>query len=96
MAEKAIAIGTYFVASGAYVLFCSDSPVGASAEVTNLIGAGWEAMVGGKLEFEPDPMKVVEKALAHIDAKRAALKLVEYKPELFGQSGDRRVLAAKS
>ena len=52
-------------------------------------------MVGGSLEFEPDPKKIVEKALAHIDAKRAALKLEPYRPERFGQSGDARVLAAQ-
>ena len=53
---------------------------------------GWEAQVGGKLEFEPDPMKIVEKTLAHIDKKRAALKLEEYDPNRYGQSGDARVL----
>ncbi|MHB1416520.1 MAG: anaerobic carbon-monoxide dehydrogenase catalytic subunit [Chloroflexota bacterium] len=94
MSEKALAIGTYFVASGAYVLFGIDSPVGASSAVTELISSGWEEMVGGKLEFEPDPKKIVEKALAHIDAKRAALKLAEWRPDRFGQSGDRLVKQA--
>jgi carbon-monoxide dehydrogenase catalytic subunit len=92
MSEKAIAIGTYFVASGAYVLFGVESPVSASREVTQFINTSWEEQTGGKLEFEPDPQKIVEKAIAHIDAKRAALKLAEYRPERFGASGDRRVL----
>ncbi|MDA8217185.1 MAG: anaerobic carbon-monoxide dehydrogenase catalytic subunit [Dehalococcoidales bacterium] len=94
MSEKALSIGTYFVASGLYVLFGIDSPVGASSAVTELISSGWEDMVGGKLEFEPDPKKIVEKALAHIDAKRAALKLAEWRPDRFGQSGDRLVKQA--
>jgi hypothetical protein len=46
--------------------------------------------VGGKLEFEPDPAKIVQKSLEHIDKKRAALGLPEYDPARFGQSGDRR------
>jgi hypothetical protein len=51
---------------------------------------GWEELVGGKLEFEPDIDKIVEKSLAHIDAKRAALKITEYDPDQYGQSGDSR------
>jgi len=92
MCEKALAIGTYFVASGVYVLFGVDSPVIGAPEVERHMIEGWEAQVGGKLEFEPDPMKIVEKTLAHIDKKRAALKLEEYDPNRYGQSGDARVL----
>lgn len=99
MCEKALAIGTYFAASGAYVLFGVDSLVSGSPEVTNLISSGWEERVGGKLEFEPDNDKIVAKALEHIDKKRRALKLDEYDPNRYGQSGDARykqeVLVAK-
>ena len=91
MSEKALSIGTYFVGSGVYTLFGVRSPVSASEEVTRLISEGWEGMVGGKLEFEPDPAKIVEKSLAHIDAKRRTLGLVEYDPERFGISGDWRM-----
>ncbi len=94
MAEKALAIGAYFVASGAYVLFGVGSPVGGSPVVSDLVSAGWEKTVGGKLEFEPDVDKLIAKSLAHIDAKRAALKLTPYDPNRYGQSGDARVLAA--
>jgi carbon-monoxide dehydrogenase catalytic subunit len=90
MSEKALSIGTYFVASGVYVLFGVHSPVEGSEAVTDLIGRGWESKVGGKLEFEPDPAKIVEKSLQHIDKKRAALGLPKYDPSRFGQSGDRR------
>ncbi|MHB1133928.1 MAG: hypothetical protein ACYC4L_16300, partial [Chloroflexota bacterium] len=95
MHEKALAIGAYFVASGAHVIFGSDSPVAASSEMGKLITEGWEQMVGGSLEFEPDPHKIVERAIAHIDAKRAALKLEPYRPERFGLSGDARVVVAQ-
>jgi carbon-monoxide dehydrogenase catalytic subunit len=91
MSEKALSIGTYFVASGVYTLFGVGSPVGGSEEVTRLIGEGWEKQVGARLEFEPDPQQMLAKALAHIDAKRAALKLVPYDPSRFGASGDRRM-----
>ncbi len=88
MCEKAIAIGTYCVASGAYVLFGVHSPVQASEEVTRLISEGWEKKVGGKLEFYPKWEDIVAKSLEHIDKKRAALGLVEYDPTRYGQSGD--------
>jgi len=88
MCEKAIAIGTYCVASGAYVLFGVESPVAASEEVTRLISEGWEKKVGGKLEFYPKWEDIVAKSLEHIDKKRAALNLAEYDPARFGQSGD--------
>jgi carbon-monoxide dehydrogenase catalytic subunit len=90
MSEKALSIGTYFVASGAYVLFGVRSPVEGSEMVTDLISSGWESKVGGKLEFEPDLAKIVQKSLEHIDKKRAALGLPEYDPSRFGESGDRR------
>jgi len=92
MSEKAVSIGAYFVASGAYVLFGVGSPVSGSPKVVDLMTRGWEEQVGGKLEFEPDMDKTVQKALAHIDAKRQALKLQEYDPNRYGQSGDARFM----
>ena len=88
MSEKAVSIGTYFVASGLFVLFGVHNPVEGSEEVVELIDRGWEEKVGGKLEFEPDIEKLIEKALAHIDAKREALGLVPYDATRYGQSGD--------
>ncbi|MBC7263757.1 MAG: anaerobic carbon-monoxide dehydrogenase catalytic subunit [Chloroflexi bacterium] len=96
MSEKAISIGVYCVASGAYVLFGVHSPVAGCEEVTKLISEGWETKVGGKLEFEPDIDKIVEKALAHIDKKREALGLEKYNPERYGQSGDWRMEAVEA
>jgi carbon-monoxide dehydrogenase catalytic subunit len=90
MSEKALTIGTYFVASGAYVIFGVKSPVEGSEAVTDLISSGWEEKTGGKLEFVPDPEEIIRKSLEHIDKKRAALGLPEYDPARFGQSGDHR------
>jgi carbon-monoxide dehydrogenase catalytic subunit len=94
MCEKAIAIGTYFAASGAHVIFGVGSPVRASSAVTQLMTEGWETMVGGDLEFEPDWNKMLERSLELIDAKRAALKLPAYDPTQFGDSGDSPYFAA--
>lgn len=86
MSEKALSIGTYFVASGAYVLFGVESPVGASSEVTRVISSGWEEKFGGKLEFEPDPAKIVAKSIDHIRKKRAALKLGSWAPGKYSRT----------
>ncbi len=98
MSEKALAIATYCVASGAYVIFGGASPVSGmpdkmadSDRVLNYISEGWEALYGGKLEFVQDPHEMVRRTLEHIDKKRAALGLPEYDPERFGRSGDARM-----
>jgi len=88
MSEKALSIGTYFVASGVYVIFGSKNPVAGSEEVQQLISEGWGAKVGGRLEFILDPQEMVRKTLEHIDKKRAELGLPEYDPTRFGKSGD--------
>lgn len=98
MSEKALAIAAYCVASGAYVIFGGSSPVSGmpgrvndSDEVLHYISEGWEKIYGGKLEFIPDPQKMIEATLAHIDKKRAALGLPEYDPNKFGKSGDAKM-----
>jgi carbon-monoxide dehydrogenase catalytic subunit len=91
MCEKAIAIGTYCVASGAYVLFGVGNPVGASEEVNRIITEVWEEKVGGKMEFTEEWEEIVKRTLAHIDKKRADLGLAEYDPTKFGASGDWRI-----
>ena len=99
MSEKALAIGTYCVASGAYVIFGGSSPVSGMPDrvadseiVSRLISEGWEEIYGGKLEFIADPDEMIAATLEHIDKKRAALGLPEYDPDRFGESGDTRML----
>jgi carbon-monoxide dehydrogenase catalytic subunit len=98
MSEKALAIGTYCVASGAYVIFGGSSPVSGmpdrmadSTIVSELISKGWEEIYGGKLEFIPDPDEMIKATLEHIDKKRAALGLPEYDADRFGKGGDDRM-----
>jgi anaerobic carbon-monoxide dehydrogenase catalytic subunit len=99
MSEKALSIGTYCVASGAYVIFGGSSPVSGMPDrvsdsdlVANYISAGWEKLYGGKLEFVPDTDEMIRRTLDHIDKKRAALGLPEYDPDRFGRSGDDRMM----
>ncbi|MCQ9207425.1 MAG: anaerobic carbon-monoxide dehydrogenase catalytic subunit [Omnitrophica bacterium] len=75
MSEKAIAIGWYFVASGALVVFGSDMPVTGSANVMKYLTKDVEGIVGGKWAFEKDPVKGAHIIIKHIDKKRKALKL---------------------
>jgi anaerobic carbon-monoxide dehydrogenase catalytic subunit len=99
MSEKALAIATYCVASGAYVIFGGSSPVGGmpdrvtqSDAVLRYISEGWEKLYGGKLEFVQDPDEMIRRTLDHIDKKRAALGLAEYTIDRFGRSGDDQML----
>jgi len=99
MSEKALSIGTYCMASGAYVIFGGSSPVSGMPErvagsdlVSRYLSVEWEKLYGGKMEFIADTDEMVRKTLEHIDKKRAALGLPEYDPTKFGKSGDQRML----
>ena len=88
MSEKALAIGTYCVASGAYVIFGGHSPVSGMPDrviesdvVAEYISSGWEKLYGGKLEFVDDPDEMIRRTLAHIDKKRANLGSPAYDPK---------------
>lgn len=99
MSEKALSIGTYCVASGAYVIFGGTSPVSGMPDrvsdseiVAGYLSEGWEELYGGKLEFIADPDEMVRATLEHIDKKRDDLGLAPYDPQRFGRSGDARML----
>ena len=98
MSEKALSIGAYCVASGAYVIFGGASPISGMPDrvadsdlVLKFLSEGWEDLYGGKMEFVADPDEMIRRTLAHIDAKRAALNLPVHDPTRFGQSGDARM-----
>ena len=86
MSEKALSIGCYFVASGVTTWMGVGSPVANSPDVVKLITEEWRERLGASWYFEPDPEKTVRDALAHIDAKRSALKLAEYDPMRYAKS----------
>ncbi|MBD3344768.1 MAG: anaerobic carbon-monoxide dehydrogenase catalytic subunit [Chitinivibrionales bacterium] len=83
MSEKAVAIGSYFVASGVFTVIGHPLPVMGSENLAEYLTNGIEMDVGGKWHFELDPVKAAHAMLAHIDTKRKALKL---KPMIYEQA----------
>lgn len=83
MSQKAISIGTYFMASGIFTVFGGDPPVLGSKNVTDYICNELESIVGGKFAFEEDPIKAAQLMIDHIDKKREALKL---KPRMYAKA----------
>jgi carbon-monoxide dehydrogenase catalytic subunit len=84
MSEKAIAIGTYFAASGVPIIFGAGSPVSASKTLKDIMENKWWDMVTAGFYFEEDPGKILELALKLIDTAREKLKLRKYEPGRFG------------
>ena len=79
--EKAVAIGTYVVASGIYTVLGVQPPIFGSKNVVNLLADGLEGVVGAKFAVEPDPEKAAILIRRHIEAKRKALGLPAIEPE---------------
>mgnify|MGYP001592324906 FL=1 len=75
MSEKAIAIGWYFVASGALVVFGTPFPVYGSPNMTKFVTEDVEKMTGGKWAFAQDPLQMAKIMIEHMDKKRKALNL---------------------
>ncbi len=73
MSEKAVSIGAYVVASGIFTVLGTVPPVLGSSNVTQLLTAGAEGVVGARFAVEPDPFKAARLIVDHITAKRAAL-----------------------
>jgi anaerobic carbon-monoxide dehydrogenase catalytic subunit len=85
MSEKAISIGFYVVASGIYTVFSTPQPVLGSQAVTDYITRGLEDVIGGRYDFEIDPITAAHMMIAHIDKKREALKL---RPMMYGNKAE--------
>ena len=94
MAEKAIAIGQYFVASGVYTVFGVTWPTVGSPEVTDWLMDEISESYGGKWAFEPDPIKMAKLMIDHIDEKRKALGLDEARERVLFDMEMRRDLDA--
>lgn len=75
MSEKAIAIGFYVVASGVFTVFGTPHPVMGARNLADYLCGGIEKDYGGRFAFEADPIKAAHLMIAHINQKRAALKL---------------------
>jgi len=92
MSEKAIAIGQYFVASGVFTVFGATWPTTGSKEVTDYLFKDFEDMYGGKWAFEPDPIKMAQLMIEHIDKKRKALGIDKARERVLYDMAMRREL----
>ena len=72
MSEKAVAIGQYFVTSGAHVIF-QDLPVTGAKKFSRYILEGLKEEYGACWGVENDPIKHARAMIAAIDEKREAL-----------------------
>jgi len=96
VSEKALAIGQYFVASGALVVFAKEiMPVLGSENVCNYLFDGVEKDLGGRWAVESDPVKAAEMILEHIEGKRDALGINKEKERKLYDMEDRRALAVE-
>ena len=92
MSEKAISIGHYFVASGVFTVFGVGLPVTGSAKFCRFLFEDFENMFGGKWAVEPDPSKMAELIIDHIDKKREALGISKGKERVLYDMDMRRDL----
>ena len=87
MSEKAVAIGFYAVASGAFTVLGEPLPIQGAPNLTKFLTEGIAETFGGKFAFEGDPVKAARLMIDHIDVKREALHLpgpmydVPYRPK---------------
>jgi carbon-monoxide dehydrogenase catalytic subunit len=91
--EKALAIGQYFVATGALVVFAKEMfPVQGSKKVTDYLFNGIEKDLGGRWAVESDPVKAADMLLEHIEKKRDALGINDEKERKLYDMEERRAL----
>lgn len=94
MSEKAVSIGQYFVASGAYVLFGAGFPTINEDICTNYLFKDIEKTYGGRWDFvEKDPYEMAKRCIAQIDAKRKALGIDKARERVLMDMAMRREIA---
>ncbi len=94
MSEKAVAIGQYFVASGAFVVFGRTFPTMGSKKVTDFLFEGINDVYGGHWAVESDPFKMAQMMIRHIDKAREALGIQEKKERVLFDMAMRQELDA--
>jgi carbon-monoxide dehydrogenase catalytic subunit len=93
MSEKAVAIGQYFVASGAQVVFQSLPTTGAKAFHKYLL-EGMMKPLGAHWNVAEDPYEIAKIMIARIDAKRTALGIDKQRERVLFDMAMRRDLAS--
>jgi carbon-monoxide dehydrogenase catalytic subunit len=71
--QKAVSIGTYFVASGVYTVLGVMPKIAGSPPVVSLLTEGVKGVVNASFAVEPDPLKAADLITDHIERKRAEL-----------------------
>jgi carbon-monoxide dehydrogenase catalytic subunit len=92
MSEKAMSIGHYTVGSGILTVFGVAFPVTGSQEMSDMMFNRYEELTGGKFVFEPDPIKMAEVCIEHIDKKRKALGIDQARERVLFDMEKRREL----
>jgi len=96
VSEKALAIGQYFVASGAMVVFAEEvMPILGSENVCDYMFNGIEKDLGGHWAIESDPVKAAELILEHIESKRDTLGINKAAERKLYDMEDRRALSVE-
>lgn len=95
MSEKAVAIGQYFVASGAQVVFQSLPTSGAKAFNKYLL-EGLMKPLGAHWNVAEEPLEIAKIMIAAIDAKRAALGIDKQRERVLFDMAMRRDLGTTS
>ncbi|NDY42530.1 anaerobic carbon-monoxide dehydrogenase catalytic subunit [Dissulfurirhabdus thermomarina] len=92
MSEKAVAIGQYFVSSGASVIFGPSFPTTGSKVVTDYCFREMENLYGAHWDVAQTSNEFANKMLDHINAKRKALGLDKKKERVLFDMAMRREL----
>jgi len=96
VSEKALAIGQYFVASGALVVFAEEAiPISGSENVCDYLFNGIEKDLGGHWAIESDPVKAAEMIAEHIESKRDSLGINKAAERKLYDMEDRRALSVE-
>jgi anaerobic carbon-monoxide dehydrogenase catalytic subunit len=93
MSEKAVAIGQYFVASGAQVVFQS-LPTSGAKTFNKYLLEGLMGPLGAHWNVAEDPMEIARIMIAAIEAKRDALGINKKKERVLFDMAMRRDLGA--
>ncbi len=93
MSEKAIAIGHYFVASGVFTVFGVGLPVQGSPVFSDYLFKELESVFGGMWAVEPDPGKMADMIIHHINLKRKKLGIEKGKERILYDMDMRRELS---
>ncbi len=71
--QKAVSIGSYFVASGVFTVLGIPPRIFGSRAVTKLLSEDLEGILGARFAVEPDPKKAADLIVSHIERKRRDL-----------------------